>query len=229
VFGRSLNAYRREPSGVKPGLHKGGVEPTAGGHEMAKQTIPHPILMTPRLRLRQFREDDVEAMDACFTNVESMRYWNAQPHTKRIETERAVRRFIDCTPSYYRFWAVADKMTDHCLGLVNYHDGHIRNKRVAIGYIVDPAHCRQGIAMEAVSAMIRFCFQDLGLHRLQAFIHADNAPSLKLIEKLGFRREGLLRDNLRVGDEWRDDLLYALLSTNRLGEAGSAHGGPSSR
>jgi [ribosomal protein S5]-alanine N-acetyltransferase len=177
--------------------------------------------MTPRLRLRQFREDDVEAMHGCFTNVESMRYWNTPLHTKRIETERAVRRFIDCTASYYRFWAVADKTTNRCLGLVNYHDGHIRNKRVAIGYIVDPAHCRQGVATEAVSAMIRFCFQDLGLHRLQAFIHPDNAPSLKLIEKLGFRREGLLRENLRVSEEWRDDLLYARLSTDRPADIGS--------
>jgi len=69
--------------------------------------------------------------------------------------------------------------------------------------------------------MIRFCFQDLGLHRLQAFVHPDNEPSLKLIEKLGFRREGLLRDNLRVSDEWRDDLLYALLSTDHPLAAGS--------
>ena len=188
---------------------------------MAKQPLSHPILMTPRLRLRQFREDDVEAMHGCFTDVELMRYWNTPPYTKRIETERAVRRFIDCTPSYYRFWAVADKTTDRCLGLVNYHDGHIRNKRVAIGYIVDPAHWRQGVATEAVSAMIRFCFQDLGLHRLQAFIHPNNAPSLKLIEKLRFRREGLLRENLRVSDEWRDDLLYARLSTDRPAEDGS--------
>jgi len=177
--------------------------------------------MTPRLRLRQFREDDVDAMHACFTSAQAMRYWNTPLHTKRTGTERAVRRFIDCTPSYYRFWAVADKTTDLCLGLVNYHDGHIRNKRVAIGYMVDPAHCKQGLATEAVSAMIRFCFQDLGLHRLQAFIHPDNTPSLKLIEKLGFRREGLLRENLRVGDEWRDDLLYALLSTDHPAETGS--------
>src|ERR1700722_1823638 len=188
---------------------------------MAKQPAPHPILMTPRLRLRQFREDDVDAMHACFTSAQAMRYWNTPLHTKRTGTERAVRRFIDCTPSYYRFWAVADKTTDLCLGLVNYHDGHIRNKRVAIGYMVDPAHCKQGLATEAVSAMIRFCFQDLGLHRLQAFIHPDNTPSLKLIEKLGFRREGLLRENLRVGDEWRDDLLYARLSTDHPAETGS--------
>jgi hypothetical protein len=48
-----------------------------------------------------------------------------------VNSERAVRRFTDCTPSYYRFWAVADAKTDRCLGMVNYHDGHIRNKRVS--------------------------------------------------------------------------------------------------
>ena len=60
--------------------------------------------------------------------------------------------------------------------------------------------------------MLKFCFGELGLHRVQAFIHPDNIASLALAEKLGFKCEGLLRDNLRVGDEWRDDLLYALLA-----------------
>jgi len=184
---------------------------------MAKQPVPHPILMTPRLRLRQFRDDDVDVMHACFTNVGSMRFWNTPLHTKRIETDRAVPRFIDCTPSYHWFWAVADQATDHCLGLVNYHDGHIRDQRVAIGSIIDPPHRRRGIATEAVSAMLRFGFQELGLHRLQAFIHPHNTPSRVLIEKLRFRCEALLRENLRVGDEWRDDVLYALLSTDRSG------------
>jgi [ribosomal protein S5]-alanine N-acetyltransferase len=136
-------------------------------------------------------------------------------HTKRSETERVVRRCIDCTPSYYRFWAVADAKTDWCLGMVNYHDGHIRSERAAIGYIIDPAHHRQGIATEALSAMLDFCFGELGLHRLQAFIHPDNTASRRLVEKLGFRCEGLLRDNLRVGDVWRSDMLYALLEIDR--------------
>ncbi len=112
---------------------------------MAKQPIPHPILSTPRLRLRQFRIDDVDAMHECFANPDAMRFWNQPVYTKRIETERAVRNFIDCTPSYYRFWAMADAGTERCLGLVNYHDGHIRSKRVSIGYIVDPSRHRQGI------------------------------------------------------------------------------------
>ncbi len=154
-------------------------------------------------------------MHGCFANPEAMRFWNTPVHTKLIETERAVRRFIDCTPSYYRFWAVAESGTDRCLGMVNYHDGQIRSKRVAIGYIVDPARQRQGIATEAVSALLEYCFDELRLHRVQAFVHPDNSPSRASVEKLGFRLEGRLRDNLRVGDDWRDDMLFALLATER--------------
>lgn len=171
--------------------------------------------MTPRLCLRQFRPDDADAMHACFASDEAMRFWNQPVYTRRSETERAVRSFIECTPAYYRFWAVADAATDRCLGLVNYHDGHIRSRRVSIGYIIDPAYYRQGIAAEAVSAMLDFCFGEFGLHRAQAFIDPGNTASIALIEKLGFRREGLLRDNLRVADAWRNDLLYALLATDR--------------
>jgi len=186
---------------------------------MAKKPIPHPILSTPRLRLRQFRAEDADAMHECFADAEAMRFWNRPVHTKRIETERAVRNCIDCTPSYYRFWAVADAATDRCLGMVNYHDGHIRSQRVAIGYIINPARQRQGIATEAVAAMLGFCFGELGLHRVQAFIDPDNTASRMLAERLGFRCEGLLRDNLRVGDVRRSEMLYALLKTDPRGQA----------
>jgi len=182
--------------------------------DMAKKPIPHPILLTCRLRLRQFREDDADAMHECFGDPDVMRFWNLSVHTKRIETERAVRNYINCTPSYYRFWAVADAGSDRCIGLVAYYDGHIRSKRASIGYMVNPVCHRQGIATEAVSAMLDHCFRELHLHRVQAFIHPDNTASRAVVEKFGFRCEGLLRDNERVGDVWHDEMLYALLNTD---------------
>src|SRR5487761_2044357 len=120
---------------------------------MTKPPVAHPVLNTPRLRLRQFRLEDCEAMHRCFSSFEAMRFWNRPAHVKFIETERAVRSFIDCTPSYYRFRAVAEAGSDHCLGLVNYHDGHIRSRRVDIGYFIEPAHQGKGLASEAVFAM----------------------------------------------------------------------------
>jgi hypothetical protein len=65
--------------------------------------------------------------------------------------------------------------------------------------------------------MLDFCFGDLGLHHAQAFIHPDNTTSIALVEKLGFRRGGRLRESLRVGNLWRDELLYARLTTDRSG------------
>jgi RimJ/RimL family protein N-acetyltransferase len=178
---------------------------------MAKQTEPHPVLLTTRLRLRQFRDDDVDAMHQSLANPESMQFWNTPPHTRRIDTERAVRRMVDCTPSYYRFWAVSDIATDCCIGMVNYHDGHVRNKRASIGYLIDPAQQRRGFATEAVSALLDHCFGTLGLRRIQAFIQPENTASRALAEKLGFFCEGLLRDNLRVAGQWRNEMLYALV------------------
>ncbi len=102
--------------------------------------------------------------------------------------------------------------------MVNYHDGHMRNKRVTIGHIIDPALHHKGIATEAVSAMLSFCFGELHLHRVQAFIHPHNIASRKLVEKLGFRSERLLlHGNLRVDGAWRDEMLFALLETDGRG------------
>ena len=185
---------------------------------MARQAKVHPILSTARLRLRQFRADDAEAMHAIYSDPVAMRFWDTPAHTRRIESERAVRNMVECTPSYYRCWAVADAGSDRCLGMVNYHDGHIRSRRVTIGYIIDPAQQRRGIATEAVSALLDFCFGELALHRVQALIDPDNVASRGLVEKLGFRNEGVLRDNMRVGEIWHDNVLYALLAGERGGE-----------
>jgi RimJ/RimL family protein N-acetyltransferase len=161
--------------------------------DMAKQLLPHPTLVTPACACASFAPRMWRRCSDCFANPEAMRFWNTPVHTKLIETEGAVRRFIHCTPSYYRFWAVADAGTDRCLGMVNSHDRHIRNKRVAIGNTIDPPCHRQGIATDAVSAMLRYSFGELGLHRVEAFIHLHNMPSRAWVEKLGFRCEGLLR------------------------------------
>ncbi|PTM52233.1 GNAT family N-acetyltransferase [Phreatobacter oligotrophus] len=179
---------------------------------MARPAVPHPVLETDRLRLRQFRPEDAEALHPAFCDAATMRWWNTPPHEKRIDTDRVVQRCIDCTPAYYRFWAVADRDTDLCIGLANYHDGHIRNRRASIGYLLVPGRQGQGLAREAVAAMIEHCTTVLKLHRLEAYIHPDNAASIGLATRLGFTAEGRLRDHLRVGEEWRDNLLLARIA-----------------
>jgi len=179
---------------------------------MPRTTPTHPILTTPRLRLRSFRPDDAEGLHACLADAEAMRYWDTPPHGKLLQTARVVGYWTKSTPDYHRSWAIADGATDACIGMVNYHGGHVRNRRASIGYILAPARHRQGLGAEAVGALLHHCFTERRFHRLEAFIHPDNAASRGLAQSLGFRLEGHLRDHMRVGEEWRDALIYGLLA-----------------
>ena len=178
---------------------------------MPRVSVPHPVLATARLRLRAYRMDDVDAMHACYSDPAVMRFWNRPPHTRRSQTERAVRRSIGGRPARFRVWAVADAATDRCLGMVNYHNAVAAHRSADIGYLIDPSRQRQGLAREAVGALIAHCFEELGMHRLTAFIDPDNAASCRLAEGLGFVREGVMRETLFLGGVWRDDAIYGLL------------------
>ena len=82
----------------------------------------------------------------------------------------------------------------------------------AIGYWVGAPFARQGYMTAALRALIPFAFGTLRLHRLEAACIPSNAPSIGLLEKSGFKREGYARQYLCINGVWQDHLLYARLS-----------------
>jgi ribosomal-protein-alanine N-acetyltransferase len=83
-----------------------------------------------------------------------------------------------------------------------------------LGYWVGAKYARQGYMTAAVGAVVPFVFDSLELHRLEAACLPTNTASIKLLEKTGFRREGLARRYLRINGVWQDHLLYALLDSD---------------
>ncbi|MGD2025629.1 MAG: GNAT family protein [Methyloceanibacter sp.] len=83
-----------------------------------------------------------------------------------------------------------------------------------LGYWVGAAHARQGFMTAAVRAVVPFVFDSLELHRLEAACLPENTASMRLLERVGFKREGLARRYLRINGDWRDHVLYALLETD---------------
>ncbi|MFN8194763.1 MAG: GNAT family protein [Nocardioidaceae bacterium] len=82
-----------------------------------------------------------------------------------------------------------------------------------IGWALDPAVQGRGLATEAVTALIRTAFTDLGLRRVYAQCFADNEASWRLMERVGMRREShTLRESLHRSGAWRDGMAYALLA-----------------
>lgn len=78
-----------------------------------------------------------------------------------------------------------------------------------IGYWMGARHAGQGLMAEALEALVRHAFGELGLHRLEAACIPGNNRSMRVLEKAGFEREGLLRSYLRIAGSWRDHILYA--------------------
>ncbi|WP_051348616.1 GNAT family N-acetyltransferase [Peribacillus kribbensis] len=80
------------------------------------------------------------------------------------------------------------------------------------GYSIDTDLTGKGFASEALDLMITFAFQTLKLRRMEAGVSPENPRSMRVLEKNGFRREGLMRENLLINGEWKDHYLYALLA-----------------
>ena len=83
-----------------------------------------------------------------------------------------------------------------------------------LGYWVGQQYARQGYARASVRAASRFCFDELGLHRIEAAVRPDNKPSILLLESQGFQREGLARGYLKIDGQWHDHIIYARLSSD---------------
>lgn len=184
---------------------------------MAKDPAEVPVLETPRLRLRPFQIADAAGLHDAYGDPEAMRFWDFPALASVAETERAVRWSMKYNPYAYGVWAVATKDGDRCLGLVNYHHREQRNRRLEVGYILARAHWRRGIMSEAMTALLDHCFVALQVRRVEALIQPENVASIRLAEGLGFRCEsGPMRDRLRVGDTFHDQLMYGLVGRESL-------------
>ncbi len=182
---------------------------------MADHAAKFPAMFTPRLRLRQFEPKDDIGLYACLGNQDLVRYWDFAPCKNIQEARGWVRTLSKTTQPYSAIaWAVADITTDKCIGMVNYHHREAYRRKLEIGYILQAEHHGQGLMTEAVRMVMSHCIEQLKTRRIEAIIHPDNAPSIRLAKRLGFEFEGgPLRDYWRVGDRFMSPVVYSFIAS----------------
>jgi len=141
-----------------------------------------------------------------FSDEEAMRYWSSDPHKTLQETEGYVR--INATDDKYLTWAITGDGSE-ALGWVCLILG--REGVAEIGYNLRRSHWRNGYGGEAVACVIDHGFSHMGLRRIAADTDPDNAGSNALLEKLGFQREGHLREEWITHLGVRDSIIWGLL------------------
>lgn len=181
---------------------------------MPEPRTPTPVLESQRLRLRPLRADDVGNVFALYGDPDVTRYWSFETWTEPSQAEDWLAERLTWGPPTVYPWALADRDADRLLGMVSLFVLTGRLHCAELGFSLLPSHQGRGLAREAVRRAIVFAFDTLGLERIEADVDPLNQASWRLLEQLGFQREGLLRNRWRVRGEFTDSWIYGLLRTD---------------
>jgi ribosomal-protein-alanine N-acetyltransferase len=179
------------------------------------------VITGPRVRLREFRADDLDASMAVVGDPEVTQSLSFDTRGRAEQAERLAqdisRAQDEPRPDYYL--AVAND-ADTLIGFVRIGlGGHSSGE---LGYAIRRADWSKGYATEAATLILDLGFRALHLHRIQAACGPDNRASQRLLARLGFTPEGRIRDHVFTNGDWRDSLLYSILDHEWMTDRGES-------
>jgi len=177
---------------------------------MDSKTLP--IITTPRLVLRWISEDDIDSLYAIFSDPQVMRYWSTGPLPNREAAAELQREIAEGNESEKMFkWGIALRDSNTVIGTTTLFNLSLDNGRAELGYAMGSAYWGKGYMNEALQALLSHAFEVMKLRRLEADVDPRNAASIRTLKRLGFQREGFLRERWHVNGELQDALFYGLL------------------
>jgi RimJ/RimL family protein N-acetyltransferase len=170
------------------------------------------VLGTERLNLRWLDERDTAAQFAIFSDPQVTRYWSGAPWSEMAQAEALMAATLDDyrDGTALRLGIVV-AATGEMIGNVNLHHFYDQNRRCELGYALASAHWGKGYAVEALRAALDHGFRELDLNRVEADIDPRNEASARVLERLGFRKEGYMPERWIVHGEMADTVFYGLL------------------
>jgi ribosomal-protein-alanine N-acetyltransferase len=158
-----------------------------------------PTLETPRLILRGMRVSDAADMFAYAKDPAVTEFLTWYPHANAEET----RQYLTYVGQRYRTgdfydWAVVDQESGHMIGTCGFTSFNCPSDSAEVGYVLNPAYQGRGLATEAVRRVIRFGFEELELHRIEAHFMEGNDASRRLMERVGMTFEGFARESMKI-------------------------------
>ncbi len=169
-----------------------------------------------RLLLRRFCLEDASAMYYNWTNdpeVSCFMRW--QPHKTVRESRDMLQKWVSqySNPAFYQ-WGIEQKSDGSLVGAIGLYTVNEGDLCAEVGYCVGSRYCGQGIATDALSAVLFFAFERVGYNRVEAYHAAANPASGRVLEKAGMRYEGFARQKYRSNRGFEDCRMYAVLKSD---------------
>ena len=182
-----------------------------------------PLLETENLILRDLRPDDAAALFRIFSDDQVTRYYDLDTFTDisaaRELIDRFNRRFLNQIGIR---WGIAHRShPDSLLGTCGYNVWIQSSRRAVIGYDLARSYWRRGIMSEALEKVIRFGFAEMSLNRIEAVVFLENTASHRLLAKLAFQEEGVLREYEYLKGSFVDMMMHSLLKRDITARPGT--------
>lgn len=184
--------------------------------EVSSNTINHKgtiKLETERLILRRFNFNDINAMyNNWATDTKVTRYMTHSTYNNKKEVSAKIDKWVEeyKSMSYYR-WAIKLKMNKELIGYISAGNSKEDIKSINLGYCIGSRWWNHGIVTEAGTAVIKYLFEQIGFNRIVARCAKDNIGSERVMQKLGMKREGILRQAGYCNQGITDILCYSIL------------------
>jgi [ribosomal protein S5]-alanine N-acetyltransferase len=163
--------------------------------------------------LRWLEPRDVDALFEIYSDVEVTRFWSSAAMRRKAEARRLLREIREeHRARRLHEWGVALRDGDRVIGTCTLFNFDAENRRAEVGFALARAWWGRGLMGEALTLLLDFAFGMLGMRRIEADVDPRNRASLALLERLGFRHEGVLRERWNVGGELQDTAYYGLLA-----------------
>jgi ribosomal-protein-alanine N-acetyltransferase len=173
-----------------------------------------PTLETERLILRAITVADAPALFSIFGDAEVTRFYDLETFTTIDEAEALARQFASTQAAGRGLrWGIQPRGQSQLIGTVGFNDWAQASRRCGLGYDLARSQWGSGLVPEALRAILAHGFVTLGLNRIEAFVMQGNDRSMRLLRKLGFREEGILRQRGAWKGRFHDLTLFALLQS----------------
>lgn len=176
-----------------------------------------PTINAQRISLRWLTNADVADLFEIFSNAEAMQYWSSPPYKTASQAQQLLDHIHESFAKKDLFqWGIEHHQDRRIIGTCTLLNICASSRRAEIGYMLSRRYWRQGYMQEMLTTLINYCFNELNLNRLEADVDPRNSASMGLLEKLGFQKEGYMRERWIFEHDIQDTVFYGLLRRDWL-------------
>ncbi len=171
-------------------------------------------IITDRLILKKFTQESFDTIYADMSQEEQLDILGLNSIEKLLEEKEKYKKGLSTHNKKFLYHQLIDKKTSVIIGWCGFHTWYTDHNRAEIGYgLYDDNYKSKGIMSEAIVSIIKYGFNNMNLERIEAFVSPKNKPSIKLLKRMRFKKEGLLKHHYFDNNRMDDSIVFALLKS----------------